>query len=232
MPYTKTVWVNGVTAVAAPTMNNIEDGVEEAIDRLDLLEAEKIATYQFTGNIDATYAGEWDFILPAGVSSILSARLVVRGKSARDISSGAGGAFGDTGTASPPTSASGDHAHALSYIGVDTGVAEGHTHVQTLASFATSAGSHSHTVSSHVHNLAGHVHGITKGVSVATTPTGVNVYIDNGAGYGASVASGSDPVLIDTDIAASITATTDVKRIQITSTRLGMVDAVLMITAT
>ena len=233
MPYVKTVWVNGVTAVAAPTMNNIEDAVEDATNRLDALTAERVLTYQFTGNLDATYAGEWDFVLPAGLTAISAARLVVRGKAARDITSAAAAATGNTGNTSGSTGTESAHTHGLTQFSAFTGTADGHEHTYTDANATTtSGGSHWHSVDSHNHNLGSHTHTLTKAVNVSTTPTGVNVYIDNGLGYGPSVASGSDPVLIDTDIAASITATTDVKRVQITSSRLGMVDVVLMITAT
>ena len=233
MPYVKTVWVNGVTALAAPALNNIEDGVEDATNRLDALAAEKTLTYQFTGNLDATYAGEWDFVLPAGLTAISAARLVVRGKAARDITSAAAAASGNTGNTSGSTGTESAHTHSITLSLGPTSLADGHTHDYAGASSPTgSGGSHWHSVDSHNHNLGSHTHTLTKAVNVSTTPTGVNVYIDNGLGYGPSVASGSDPVLIDTDIAASITATTDVKRVQITSSRLGMVDVVLMITAT
>ena len=232
MPYVKTVWVNGVTAVAAPTMNNIEGAVEDATNRLDVLTVGRVLTYQFTGNLDATYAGEWDFVLPAGLTAISAARLVVRGKGARDITSAAGAASGNTGLGSSSTGVDGTHSHNGSGLAASsTSTEAGHSHTYFVTSSTTSDGSHWHNVDSHAHTLNSHTHTLTKAVNVSTTPTGVNVYIDNGLGYGPSVASGSAPVLIDTDIAASITATTDVKRIQITSTRLGMVDVVLMITA-
>ena len=231
MPYVKTVWVNGVTAVAAPTMNNIEDAVEDATNRLDVLTVGRVLTYQFTGNLDATYAGEWDFVLPAGLTAISAARLVVRGKAARDITSAAAAVVGNTGSTSPNTDTESNHTHNLNYTTTDTQVADGHVHTHTIASSAAGGGSHHHSVDSHTHTLGNHTHSLTKAVAVSTTPDGVNVYIDNGLGYGPSVASSAAPVLIDTDIAASITATVDLKRVQITSTRLGMVDVVLMITA-
>ena len=232
MPYTKTVWVNGATALSAPNMNNIEDGVEDATSRLDALAAEKILTYQFTGNLDATYAGEWDFVLPAGLTAISAARLVVRGKAARDITSATAAASGNTGSSGASTGSESSHSHSVGVISDWTGTEEGHSHPYNAPPISTgTAGGHYHSVDSHAHTIGSHTHSLTKAVNVSTTPTGVNVYIDNGLGYGPSVASGSDPVLIDTDIAASITATTDVKRVQITSTRLGMVDVVLMITA-
>ena len=232
MPYTKTVWVNGATALSAPNMNNIEDGVEDATSRLDALAAEKILTYQFTGNLDATYAGEWDFVLPAGLTAISAARLVVRGKAARDITSATAAASGNTGSSGASTGSESSHSHSVGVISDWTGTEEGHSHPYNAPPISTgTAGGNYHSVDSHAHTIGSHTHSLTKAVNVSTTPTGVNVYIDNGLGYGPSVASGSDPVLIDTDIAASITATTDVKRVQITSTRLGMVDVVLMITA-
>jgi len=55
------------------------------------------------------------------------------------------------------------------------------------------------------------------------------VYVDNGDGYGSSIASDDSPVAIDVNIASELTTVSGWKKIKITSTRLGRVSvAVIM----
>lgn len=230
MAYVKKVWVSGVDAVDAPALNNMEDGIEDAHDRIDLLTQAQILTYQYTGDLDGTTPAEFDFILPAGITSIDEARVVVRGKEARDITSGASAAVGSTGSAGSSTSSDGSHTHSTGVLSSLTSFQDGHDHSYNAPALATgSAGAHSHAVSSHSHTLNSHTHTATKELSLSTTPDNVNVYVDNGGGFGPSLGVDTAPVLIDTDISAGITTASTLKRLRITSSRLGRVDVTLMI---
>lgn len=75
--------------------------------------------------------------------------------------------------------------------------------------------SHTHTVSNHTHNIPNHTHALTFGIyEEAQSPT-INVYIDNGAGYGASIGVYTTDQL-DIDITAYISGS-GFKRIKFTS---------------
>lgn len=233
MSYTRVNWENApstATPRSATNLNVMDAGIKSAHDRLDAIGGASL-TYTWSENIDATNNAELDFVLPAGVTSVISARLIVRGKAARDITSVTAAASGNTGSASSSTSTESNHTHNLNYTTANTQTEQGHFHQHTIASSAAAGGAHSHSVDSHAHTLGSHTHTLTKAVNVSTTPDGVNVFLDNGAGYGGAIATGSAPVLIDADITASITATTALKQIRVTSTRLGKVDVILAIVA-
>ena len=119
------------------------------------------------------------------------------------------------------------HSHTIASHTSDYDNISGHTHSIT-GTTSSSESSHTHTVSNHTHTVPNHTHSLTFGIYEDTDPTGVNIYIDNGSGYGSSLASDNTPVSIDVDVASSLTTESGWKKLKITSTRLGRV-AVAMI---
>jgi len=113
--------------------------------------------------------------------------------------------------------------HEHSITGATSSSESSHTH--TVAN-------HTHTVSDHTHTVSNHTHNLTFGIYESTDPTGVNIYVDDGDGYGSSLASDDTPVEIDVNIASSLSATSGWKKIRITSSRLGRVVVVLMLDIT
>jgi len=115
----------------------------------------------------------------------------------------------------------GGHSHTLSGI---TSVNES-SHTHTVSN-------HTHTVSDHTHTVSNHTHTLTFGIYESTNLDGVDIYCDDGAGYGASLASDSAPVSIDVNIVSSLTTTSGWKKIRITSTNLGRVVVALLLDIT
>lgn len=115
--------------------------------------------------------------------------------------------FRETGTTSSIT-------HTHSVTGTTSASESAHTHTVS---------NHTHTVSDHTHTVPNHTHGLTFGIYEDTDPTGVNIYIDDGSGYGGSLASGNTPVAIDVNVASSLTTVYGWKKLKITSSRLGRV---------
>lgn len=107
---------------------------------------------------------------------------------------------------------SGEHSHSVT--GTTSSSESSHTHT---------VDNHTHTVSNHTHTVSNHTHSLTFGIYESTDPTGVNIYVDDGEGYGDSVSSDDTPVLIDVNIADGLTTTEGWKKIRITSSRLGRV---------
>lgn len=97
---------------------------------------------------------------------------------------------------------------------------QGHTH---------SGPSHTHSLNSHTHGVGNHTHNLTLSISESTDPTGVNVYIDDGDGYSASLASDNTPVDIEVDVASSLSTDTGWKKLKVSSTRLGRASITLIL---
>jgi len=155
-------------------------------------------------------------------------------------------ASGDSHTHSNPTTGlAGSHTHPVGNTGSAN---QGHTH--TGPSHTHTGPSHTHTAGNTGYANVGHIHtqGITGGISVghthavgthdhgftlaiieSTDPTGVNVYIDNGTGYGASIKSANSPVNIEMDIKQYLSIIEGWKKIKVTSTRKGRANITLIL---
>jgi len=127
------------------------------------------------------------------------------------------------------------HSHQIGGHTSDYDSTSGHTHTisgttsSSESSHTHSVSNHTHSVSDHTHTVSDHTHNLIFGIYESVDPTGVNVYIDDGDGYGSSVASDDSPVAIDVNIASELTTISGWKKIKITSTRLGRVSvAVIM----
>jgi len=131
------------------------------------------------------------------------------------------------------TSAGGDY-HSHTYVEV-TGITGNGSHTHSLTSSTdntSSTGGHSHSyemmddisVGSHTHQFSiSHSHDIVFGITEGTLPTGVNMYIDNGSGYGSAIYLGSTTILAsDLDIAAYILGT-GWKTLKFTSATMGRI---------
>ena len=225
MAYDRVNWQTGIageTPVSAGNLNVMDAGIKAAHDAIDAI-AGGTLTYSWTDNLGPGEPVTFDFVLPEGSTTVTQARLIVRGKAATDITSAIAAASGSTGTES-------GHTHTLDITGgwnTQTAEPDSHSHAYWMAGTngVNSGGAHNHSLGSHVHS-------VTKAISKGTTPTGVAVKINNGSGFGSNVATGDDPVLIDADLSAAITATDDIKQIQVSGTRLGRVDVLLLITTT
>ena len=125
----------------------------------------------------------------------------------------------------------GSHDHSVTGS-TDTDGAHTHSQQYTAVNTTTGSGGGSTETSS---NQDAHSHDITYGIYESTTPAGVNLYIDNGAGYGSAIPLASAPVSTteryelaeELDITAHI-AGTGWKRLKLTSTRLGSVEIQLI----
>ncbi|MHB8276349.1 MAG: phage tail spike protein [Candidatus Humimicrobiaceae bacterium] len=125
------------------------------------------------------------------------------------------------------TVAGGVHSHSVT--GVTSADEAAHTHSvsgSTSSDEAThthTVADHTHTVANHTHTVADHIHALIFGIYEDTDPTGVNIYVDNGSGYGSSVSNANTPVSINVNIASSLTRVYGWKKVKITSSRLGRV---------
>lgn len=103
-----------------------------------------------------------------------------------------------------------------------SGSAGSHTHPST--------GSHTHpSTGSHTHGVGTHTHGLSLNITEGNNPTGVNIYIDDGSGYGDSIASDNSPVDIEIDIKSHLTTTVGWKKLKVTSTREGRISVTLIL---
>lgn len=70
MPYTKTTWVSGVTAIDAVPLNNLEKQYDEAIKGRTFTELAGGENHQVTGN-DAWENWDISLIVPVGTKSVI-----------------------------------------------------------------------------------------------------------------------------------------------------------------
>lgn len=117
----------------------------------------------------------------------------------------------------------GAHEHALSSSSDNTGGAGGHSHTYTKPSGVTSGGRHSHEFNMN------HGHDLSFGIFEGTIPASVNLYCDNGVGYGGAISLGSNATLAsELDLSAYFSGT-GWKRMKFTSSRLGRIVAQLIL---
>lgn len=144
--------------------------------------------------------------------------------------------FGSTGY----SSTSGDY-HTHSYTEV-TGISGSGAHEHSLDSSSANtlaSGKHSHTYAkpseanaagSHVHNFdMDHGHDLIFGIFEGTIPASVNLYCDNGSGYGSAISLGSNEILASELNLSSYFSGTGWKRMKFTSSRLGRIVAQLIL---
>ncbi|MGD9276377.1 MAG: phage tail spike protein [Candidatus Pacearchaeota archaeon] len=122
-----------------------------------------------------------------------------------------------------------DHTHSVGEH--YTGYSDNHIHSVT-GTTSSSESSHTHTVSNHTHTVSNHTHSLTFGIYESTDPTGVNIYVDNGSGYGSSLISDDTPVSIDYNIVGELSTTAGWKKLKITSSRLGRVVVAIILDLT
>lgn len=144
----------------------------------------------------------------------------------------------------------GSHSHDLNIVddGAHTHTTPDHTHpnhthttpnhthpshTHTTPSHQHTVSDHTHIVSNHTHTVSNHTHSLSFGIYEEVQSPTLNVYIDNGAGYGASIGTYTEDQL-DIDISDHISGT-GFKRIKFTSdkrTRIsGMVECKIDLTA-
>ncbi len=120
-------------------------------------------------------------------------------------------------------SGTGTHNHSLSSSGDNTGGAGRHSHTYSRPTETIDGGSHTHTFSMN------HGHSLVFGIFEGTIPSSVNLYCDNGAGYGGAISLGSDAILAnELDLSAYFSGT-GWKRMKFTSGRLGRIVAQLIL---
>ena len=117
--------------------------------------------------------------------------------------------------------ASGSHTHPLN---ITADGAHGHsTPNHTHPDHTHTTPDHQHSVSDHQHTVSNHTHSLTFGIyEYAQSPT-VNVYVDNGAGYGASIGQYTSDQT-DIDITAHVSGV-GIKQIKFTSNKLTRIAA-------
>jgi len=153
--------------------------------------------------------------------------------------------YGNSGTTDSHVHSSGSysvgtgtsHNHSLSdkYVADGTAIStySSGTHTHDVSGVTSSAvGTHTHTVSNHTHTVPNHTHSLTFGIYESTDPTGVNIYVDNGSGYGSSLDNDDSPVAIDYNIASELTTDEGWKKLRITSSRLGRVVVAIILDLT
>lgn len=117
----------------------------------------------------------------------------------------------------------GGHGHSLSTSGANTGGAGGHSHTYSKPGSIGSAGAHSHKFNMN------HGHDLSFGIFEGTIPSSVNLYCDNGAGYGGAISLGSSAILAsELDLSAYFSGA-GWKRMKFTSERLGRIVAQLIL---
>jgi hypothetical protein len=74
-----------------------------------------------------------------------------------------------------------------------------------------------------------HGHNLIFGIFEGTIPASVNLYCDNGAGYGSAISLGSNEILASELNLSSYFSGTGWKRMKFTSSRLGRIVAQLIL---
>jgi uncharacterized membrane protein YgcG len=98
-----------------------------------------------------------------------------------------------------------------------------HTHMVSIGSHTHSVPSHTHYVYAHTHYVYAHTHNLTFGIYEETQYPTINVYIDNGAGYGSSIGAYTTDKL-DINITGYISGT-GFKRVKFTSNKRTRISA-------
>jgi|GEM_PF-2911582 len=119
-------------------------------------------------------------------------------------------------------SSGGAHSHSISHSGATTGSVSNHSHSVSIANGVT-GGAHTHTYS------IDHTHNIVFGIYEGTIPASVNLYCDNGSGYGSAISLGSAALLAENLNLTAQFSGTGWKKIKFTSSRLGRITALLMV---
>jgi len=116
----------------------------------------------------------------------------------------------------------GAHSHSISGSNEDTSSVASHSHPVNIAT-GLSGGSHSHKFD------ISHTHSLLFGIYEGTPPTDVNMYCDNGAGYGAAISLGSSSVLASELNLTSHFSGSGWKKLKFTSSTLGRITANLIL---
>jgi hypothetical protein len=119
-------------------------------------------------------------------------------------------------------SSGGAHSHSISHSGATTGSVSNHSHSVSIANGVT-GGAHTHTMN------IDHSHNIIFGIYEGTIPASVNLYCDNGSGYGSAISLGSAALLAENLNLTAQFSGTGWKKIKFTSSRLGRITALLMV---
>ncbi len=152
------------------------------------------------------------------------------GSSYSTATTGYSSASGDYHTHSynPAVSTSGSggsHNHTISASSTNTGsTKDSHTHSYKIPTGIT-GGEHSHKVTVNLE----HNHEMTFGIHEGTYPMSVNLYCDNGSGYGSAISLGSNEILASELNLSSYFSGTGWKRMKFTSSRLGRIVAQLIL---
>ena len=105
---------------------------------------------------------------------------------------------------------------------------ESHTHTtpdHTHPTHTHTVDNHTHTTPNHAHDTPAHAHSLTFGIYEESNSPSINVYIDNGAGYGASIGTYTTDQQ-DLDITVNISGT-GWKRVKFTSTARCRIAAII-----
>jgi hypothetical protein len=191
--------------------------------------------YTYVESVDSTHPFEIDFHIPTATDTIKKISLTLRGLRFRayssTIPSGGGSTSGSGG--GQTTSASGSYTGGI--LSLSLSAHNGGYLVNTYTSINATDVDHVHTVANHTHSTPNHVHSLTFGIYEGTTPTAVNGYYDNGAGYSVADSYGNAP---DTTTPWNIKTEYNVtskysgtgwKRLKLDTSRLGRFNIILMI---
>lgn len=161
MSYTRTTWANGATALSAEHMNNIEDGINEALTAAQ-------------GNSDM-----WSYIrnlvYPVG-SIYMTASLDTVAK----VEAALGGTWVKWGQGKVPVgvdTSDTDFDTVEETGGVKDAIIPSHDHTASFS--GTALGTHTHTGPSHTHTGPSHTHGLN-GTSAVATSAGAHTHSVSG----------------------------------------------------
>lgn len=225
-------------------------------NRATLAEARHFLPFNFCDNLDSTYPLELQFYIPSETSKINKIVINIRGQNYRGFVNGIGAGGGEITLTFPTfgseTSSAGNHTHGYS-VPTTADSAGLHTHSVSEDYFgnlvASNAGTHSHTLSAgfgssantganggHSHSYTApdgvsgaHGHNLNIGIFESSAPQNVNLYCDNGSGYGSAISLGSSATLANNlDLTIHFSGT-GWKKIKLTSTQRGRISASLMV---
>ena len=120
------------------------------------------------------------------------------------------------------TTSGGTHSHSISGSNEDTSSVASHSHSVNLAT-GLSGGSHSHEFD------ISHTHALLFGIYEGTLPEDVNMFCDDGSGYGPAISLGSSSILASELNLASHFSGSGWKKLKFTSSTLGRITANLIL---
>jgi len=177
-------------------------------------------TYVFNGDdsLDASFPFELDFEIVSEMTAINSVKLSFRISQFRAYATAAASGGGATPTSSSVSTPSGGgsttSASGLTAINVcpavsgeliahDSGyLVKGNAYGVQIYDHTHPTPNHTHPAHTHIVTIAAHTHGITYGIYEDSQTPAINIFVDNGAGYGNNILTNTT---VDADSAAAQT---------------------------